>query len=177
MFSNTTIGINSTEHFAVSYTSTSVILTVVTGQASTSGNTAQPATQLAVADPKKAVGKSTLASARNTLRHAVFGISKRVEVASLGHGTFRVAAVIDANTPRIWEHVPVTASWDHVQAAAIGRAPLVVNLSGARSDLAHRVNNFAGPSHAVPFAPVMGRIGVDAHRIPIRLLPTRVLVR
>jgi fibronectin-binding autotransporter adhesin len=175
-FSNSTISINSTEHFAVSYTSTSVVLTVVSGAAPISGNTAQPATQLAAADPKKSLSESTLVNARNTLRHAATGIAKRVEVTGIGHGTVRVAAALPANTPRIWEHVPVTASWDHVQAAPIGRAPLAVNPGGARSDLTHLVNNWAGTSHAVSVVPVIGRISVDPHRIPIRLLPTRVPV-
>jgi fibronectin-binding autotransporter adhesin len=50
-FSNSTIAINSSEHFAVSYTSTGVVLTVVSGAAVTSG--AQPRSSVAAAVPVK----------------------------------------------------------------------------------------------------------------------------
>ncbi len=181
-FTNTTIAINSSEHFVISYTSTSVVLTVVSGPASVSGSTgAQPAAALAVADPKKSVqstSKSTAVSAKNTLRHAVRGISKRVQVASLGHGLVPVSTAIHA-APRIWEHVPVTASWDHVKAVSIVQAPRV-NLGSPRPDLAHHVNNWTGTSHAVPVQPPLaGWSGItNTHRLPVRIVqPTIPMIR
>ncbi len=184
-FTNTTIAINSGEHFVISYTSTSVVLTVVSGPASVSGSTgAQPAAALAVAGPKKSVqppSKSTVVSAKNTLRHGVTGISKRVEVASLGHGLVPVSGAVHA-TPRIWEHVPVTASWDHMKAVTVAQVPRAVgvgavNVGGANSDLAHHVNvngsTWTGTSHAVPVkSPVTGWSGMNnSHRLPARILP------
>jgi hypothetical protein len=52
-FSNSTIAINSSEHFAVSYTSTGVVLTVVSGAASKAG--ALPQSSVAAAELKRTV--------------------------------------------------------------------------------------------------------------------------
>ncbi len=161
-FTNTTIAINSSEQFDISYTSTGVVLTVVSTSPANS-NKSQSADMLAVADPKQAAGKSTAVAANNNLRHAILGagVGKRVEVA----GT--------SNAPRIWEHIPATPSWDHVKAVTVAQSPVVTERSGMRSDLAHHVDNWTGTSHAVPVeAPLAGWAGVNTHRLPMHLLPT-----
>jgi fibronectin-binding autotransporter adhesin len=63
-FSNTTIAINNSEHFAISYTGTSVVLTVMSGQAAPNGNPAvvQPVIAsikpaVALARPPVVIGK------------------------------------------------------------------------------------------------------------------------
>jgi hypothetical protein len=173
-FSNTTIAINSSEQFDISYTSTGVVLTVV----STADLPSNPASLAVSTDPKQTVNspKNTTVSAKSTLSHAVTGIGKRVEVASLGHGSAPVSGAILA-TPRIWEHVPVAPSWDHVKAVTVGQR--AVNLGGASSDLAHHVNLWTGTSHAVaPIqSPVIGRTGSNnSRRIPVHTLPTALPV-
>ncbi len=161
-FTNATIAINASEQFDISYTSTGVVLTVVSTSPANS-NKSQSADLLAVADPKQAVGKSTAVAANNNLRHAILGsgVGKRVEVA----GT--------SNAPRIWEHIPATPSWDHVKAVTVAQLPVMTERSGMRSDLAHHVDNWTGTSHAVPVeAPLAGWAGVNTHRLPMHLLPT-----
>jgi hypothetical protein len=142
-------------------------------------NPAAQSASLAVStDPKQTVNspKNTTVSAKSTLSHAVTGIGKRVEVASLGHGSAPVSGAILA-TPRIWEHVPVAPSWDHVKAVTVGQR--AVNLGGgASSDLAHHVNLWTGTSHAVaPIqSPVTGRTGNNnSRRIPVHTLPTALI--
>jgi fibronectin-binding autotransporter adhesin len=175
-FSNSTIAINSSEQFDISYTSTGVVLTVVSTAPSNSNKSAQPDAVLAAADPTKATGKSTPVSAHNDLRHAVAtGISKHFEIASVGSENRKLALSYGdrVNAPRVWEHVPVAPSWDHVKATPVGQA-LRANLGGARSDLAHRVNGWAVTSQALPVqAPARGWAGAtNLHRFPMRLLPT-----
>jgi|HubBroStandDraft_1064217.scaffolds.fasta_scaffold00057_21 fibronectin-binding autotransporter adhesin len=174
-FTNTTIAINSSEQFDITYTSTGVVLTVVSTPASHSNPPAQSALEVTAADPKHSVGspsKNTTISAKNTLRHALTGIGKRVDVASLGHGLAPVSGAIYA-TPRIWEHVPVAPSWDHMKAVTVVQR--AENLGGASSDLAHHVDLWTGTSHAVaPIqSPVIGRSGLNnTRRIPVHTLPT-----
>jgi hypothetical protein len=186
-FSNTTIAINSSEQFDITYTSTGVVLTVVSTGPSNSNKPAQGSAQMAVAADPKAVSKSTRVSATNNLRHVVgSGIGKRVQVASAGSRITGGAGVstIAASTiaPRIWEHVPATPSWDHVKAVAVQtRTVAGSTLSGstlAGSTLAHHVNNWAGSSHAVPVqAPLAGWAGVNnTRRVPMHLLPTTLPV-
>jgi len=175
-FTNSTVAINSSEQFDISYTSTGVVLTVVSTAPSNSNKSAQPDAVLAAADPTKVAGKSTLVSAHNNLRHTVAtGISKHFEIASVGSENSRLALSYGdrVNAPRIWEHVPVAPSWDHVKATPVGQT-LRADLGEARSDLAHRVNGWTGTSQALPVqASRPGWAGVtNMHRFPMRLLPT-----
>ncbi|HTW59910.1 MAG TPA: hypothetical protein VMD99_17415, partial [Terriglobales bacterium] len=175
-FSNTTIAINSTEQFDISYTSTGVVLTVVAvGPSNENGKPAQNSAQssaMAVVEPTSGVSKSTLLSAHNNLRHALgVEIGKRVEVASAGSGSERVV-VPDAtgiSTPRAWEHIPVTplSSWDHVKAITIAQTLRTINSGGAKSDLAHRVENWTGAPHALPVQAALTRIASQNHRVPV----------
>jgi hypothetical protein len=172
-FSNTTIAINSTEQFDISYTSTGVVLTVVSIDGSNSNKSGQPAEQ--AADLKQAVSKNTLATAKNNLRHAVgIGNSKRVEVG--GIGVENNVAHID--TPRIWEHVIATPTWDHVKAVTetprAMEGTLLGTKLGAHPGLMQHVANWNGVSHAVPVqAPLAGwAAGNNLRRVPLHMLPT-----
>jgi fibronectin-binding autotransporter adhesin len=179
-FSNTTIAINSSEQFDISYTSTGVVLTVVSTTPSNSNKSGQPAEM--AADSKQAASKNTSIGAKNNLLHAVgVRIAKRVEVASAGAESEGGKVILPdlaarSSAPRIWEHVPATPSWDHVQAVAVGSAPRAINLgepSGPlQSGLAHRTGTWTGTSHAVPVqAPIAGWAVVNTHRAPLHMLP------
>ncbi len=176
-FTNSTIAINSSEQFDISYTSDSVVLTVVSTSPSQS-NKAQAADQVAVADAKHAVGTTKLIGAHDNLRRAIdTDIEKRVGLAGLGAGGDSISS---RETPRIWEHVPAAASWDHVKAMTAMQAPRNVNSGEARSDLAHHVDIWTGASHAVPVkAPLARWSGAENSRLlPMRILsPTLPVLR
>jgi hypothetical protein len=166
-FSNTTIAINSTEQFDISYTSTGVVLTVVATGGSNSNKSGQPEQ---AADLKQAISKNTLASAKNNLRHMVAtGVGRRVEAGGVENNIAHV------ETPRIWEHVITTPGWDHMKAVtSLPRAWKGTTTLGTRSGLAQHVANWNGVSHALPVhAPLAGwASGNNAHRAPLRMLPT-----
>jgi hypothetical protein len=170
-FTNSTIAINSTEQFDISYTSDSVVLTVV----STSGsNSKSQSNETAVADPRQAAG-NTLVSAKNSLRRAVGSwIDKRAVVGGVGangrvQNEITRTDVVPLGSPRIWEHVPVAPSWEHVK--AVGAAARAVALGEMHSDPAHHADNWVGVSHAVPVqAPLAGWPGTtNAHRTPMKI--------
>ena len=179
-FTNTTIAINSSEQFDVSYTSTGVVLTVVAvGPSNSNNHPERSASQAAVAAPKNGVSRNMLVGARNNLRHAIdIGVSKHTGVA-VGAVTGRVVlpAVASANSPRVWEHVPSAPSWDHVKALALPATPMT-NPGGSRSNLPQHVSVWNGISHAVPVrAPLAGWNGVNnMHRTPMHMLPTTLPV-
>jgi hypothetical protein len=178
-FTNSTIAINSSEQFDISYTSTSVVLTVASTSPSKSNGANQPSSQMVAAMPVQPV-KGIALKATNSLRHAVgLGVSKRIQLASIGAGGRKVlsgAALPSAR--RIWEHVPATPSWDHVKAVTITQAPS----AGTRSNLAHAVNltheirrtgiGITGISHAVPVrAPLNGWSVAPIKHMPLHILP------
>jgi len=171
-FTNSTIAINSSEHFAISYTTTGVVLTVVSGPGSAA---AQPAVQLAgkaTATPAAASLKPV--SGKNTLSHHVStGEKQPIILASTGNSSARHVFPIGTgtNSLRVWEHVPVAPSWDHVRGVVIAQTPRSP-IPTAHSDLARHVNNWQGVNY--PASPAMG---VNAHREPVRMLPSTLRVR
>lgn len=157
-FTNSTIAINSSEHFVVSYTSTSVVLTVVSGAAS-SNNPPQAAAQVAVAKP---ASKITQPIAITTARHIGTVVGRPILIAS-GKPTSPVGTVAQ----RIWERVPVAPSWEHGIATGVGRGPLT--LGGVIGAPARHINNVNdGLSHALPVRAPLGTI--ETKRIPVKIL-------
>ncbi len=148
-FSNTTIAINSTEHFAISYTSTGVVLSVVSGPASNSSSSAT--SNLVAALQPKPHG-----IARSGLRRASVADKRSgpVRVAGLRYGGARPHAVPAEG--RAWQGlgsstlvgtlraqpVRVFAGWERsVPAAPIARLPQGV----ARvTSVASQIHNWAG---------------------------------
>jgi hypothetical protein len=173
-FTNSTIAINSNEQFDVSYTSTGVVLTVTSTARSNSSPTSELSSKMAAAAPNQALNRGTAMKASNTLRHFIgAGITKSMQVAGAGESR-AILSDLSSHTPRVWEHVPVAPSWDRVQTAAIGRAPGAAGLSDDHADLAHHVNNWEGPSRALPVhGPLNAWTGTaaQAHRLPGRILP------
>jgi Tfp pilus assembly protein PilV len=176
-FSNSTIAINSSEEFQISYTSNSVVLTVVSITPSNSKST-PPAQQAAQASGTQPLKQSNAIRAKNNLRRAVSANSKAIQVASLGRGSTGASDALRVTT-RIWEHVPVAPSWDHLKATTIAQTPRSLNLAGAHDNVAHAIdNNWATTtSHAAPVAPT-ARWQVNSHRLPARMpMPALPVIR
>jgi hypothetical protein len=181
-FSNTTIAINSSEQFDVSYSSTGVVLTVVAiGSPSNSSNhSSQPASQMAIADPKNAVAKSMPIASSNNLRHALgLGVTKHASTAIAGSSRVTLANVASTISQRAWEHVAATPSWDHIKAVST-QTPRMTNLNGSGSNAVRPVGVSNGIEHAVPVrAPLTGWGAVNNVRrmpVPMHMLPTTLPV-
>jgi hypothetical protein len=171
-FTNTTIAINSSEHFAISYTSTGVVLTVVSGPAS---DATQPAAQTAGAAATKpaAAALKTVAGASTLRRPINTGVDKPIILASSGNSGDRhiLPVGVGTNSLRVWDHVPATPSWDHIRGVAVAQTPRSASLNAPHSDLAHHINNWQGPSQAVPVrAPLTGWAGGSNTRLPVQTL-------
>lgn len=169
-FSNSTIAINSSEHFAVSYTSTGVVLTVVSGAASKSGGL--PQVSVAAAAPAKrrpvlisglqhgidgtprssnhiiAAGTETLRARSGAILAGAFG-SSRFE------GPNRLPVPV-----AIWQHPPSVAS-SVVQSP---RSPERVSESARSSQ------NWNEPARRVSALP-MRVPETFTRRTPARILP------
>jgi fibronectin-binding autotransporter adhesin len=129
-FSNSTIAINSSFQFNVSYTSTGVVLTVAAATPSAGGSAAVAApVALAANSPKPAVkgtaAKSPTAGLSSSLRHGsgTSRVSRPVVVAGLASPAGHSNAILAGGSGlRSWEHVPVlTAS---PARGVVARAPL-----------------------------------------------------
>jgi len=97
-------------------------------------------------------------------------------MASAGHSGSGSEAL--RATPRIWEHIPATQSWDHLSAVNVAQAPRSLNLAGAHNNLAHAINNnWTSSSHAMPVqAPLAGMKAINSHRLPVRM-PSMPVIR
>jgi hypothetical protein len=173
-FSNSTVPINSTEHFNVSYTSTGVVLTVASGAMSKSSNGVQPS--LVVALPPKPhpilssvlwrtiKGGSVIADIRRTgaRSNAILG---REHAFRCCEGSTRPSVLYRSTPARL-------ATWEHNPSWMGSAAKLPVNIAG--------LNQSAGQTHNW-IAPVRGtsflRESIPASRTvsryvqPMRMLP------
>ena len=118
-FSNSTIAINSTEHFAVSYTSTGVVLTVVSGAASKAG---MPQSSVAAAVPAKERPVLTsglqhgIGGTPRSSNHIIAGETESIRARSgailaggLGLSRFEGPNRLPAPVA-IWQHLPSVAA-------------------------------------------------------------------
>ena len=169
-FSNSTIAINSNFHFAVTYTTTGVILTVESGPA------AAP-----TSSPAQAMAAVTLASAKPASKTGVVIGSMR-PVASSKAPKFMVVAGSPqtgqhsrtlvargsewTGGQRIWERVPMSSS---LQAKQVAIAPLrTVETNMSRTIPASQVRTMQ-PHSGVQLG---GMAGLSSHRVPVKnLLP------
>jgi hypothetical protein len=157
-FSNSTIAINSSEHFVVSYTSTSVVLTVVSGAAPISGGLPQAA--LAEAVPRKQqlvpVGglKYKVASLPKNRFLVAGSQSSRprsgVIVAGVGSAGYGNAIHLSAQDLATWE-----------PKASLGAPGVALNLEGIVPNMA-RENHWNSSERAV-----------STQRLPVTAMPTK----
>jgi fibronectin-binding autotransporter adhesin len=171
-FSNSTIAINSTEHFNVSYTSTGVLLTVASGAAPQSGGPAKSG--IVATLPRRAPVMTSEPS------HRIGTSSGRILFVGMRNTEARSAVVLpaegltrsgDSNNlleysriPATWEHAPITA---HIAELPPG---------GERINAS---NNLASPVRGVE-SWRMPTSGTSTQRTPVKILPpimTHVLQR
>jgi hypothetical protein len=136
-FTNTTIAINPTEHFVISYTSTSVVLAVASGPAS-KGSSSQPVAQTAMATLNTLSNTLKPVKVVGPLRHPIVtGASKTAmrKPVLLASAHSKAILASSGGAPRIWQHVPLATSWNHVKAVAVAQLPRPVNSGMATSNL------------------------------------------
>jgi fibronectin-binding autotransporter adhesin len=142
-FSDSTIAINSSEHFAVSYTSTGVVLTVVSGAAPQSNAPAQSSLAAAVPAKQPRVAISGL-------RRSVGGTKRGNYILVAGRENLRAPSEDRLASLSRFEgpaRLPVKmAIWKHMPSVA---APLQLQPSAERlSQSVPRSNNWNEPSHS-----------------------------
>jgi len=158
-FSNSTIAINSSEHFAVSYTSTGVVLTVVSGAATKSGGLPQSSVAAAVSAKRQPVLISGL-------RHGVRGTPRssyifagtenmRTHPGVLPSGEFGPERFEGTRFP-----APV-AIWERMSSVAIPAA-----------QLPSTVRRFSQSAPLANSWDALGR-GVSMPRMPVTEMPLR----
>ncbi len=179
-FSNSTIAINSSFHFVVSYTATGVVLTVATGPAAAADSTPVQSAAIAVATPRLATGTSKSPVLTSGLRRnigigigevATNRIARPILAAGIGQSNAHSDLIL-ARTPvsnlRSWEHVPVAPV---VRPIAVAHVPVVTN-----SNLLH--NNVATPKglmsdvHPIGARPILsGWMNNNANqRVPVKTM-------
>jgi hypothetical protein len=169
-FTNSTIAINGTEHFNVSYTATTVVLTVASGMASTSSTPIASQTALASKQQNVVVAKPPI---------AISGLRQRIGVPAGSGKPMLVAGLIrdrgrsNAMIGRAWEveslrtpgAVPVVSAWSRTAE----KPALVTRIPDNSMRQSLPVSN-----HWV--APTSGLNGLSTHRpaMPVRMLPTHI---
>ncbi|MFZ0816799.1 MAG: S-layer family protein [Candidatus Sulfotelmatobacter sp.] len=183
-FTNSTIAINSSFHFVVSYTATGVVLTVATGPAAAPDSTPVQSAAIAVAVPRVNTGTSKSPVLTSGLRrHIGIGIgevgtnriAKPILVAGIGqsnaHSDLILARTPELNNLRSWEHVPTAPV---ARPIAVAHVPVATN-----SNLLH--NNIATPRglttevHPIGVRPMLpGWMNNNANqRVPVKtMLPS-----
>jgi hypothetical protein len=171
-FSNSTIAINGSEHFNVSYTSTGVVLTVASGDAPLSGRL--QSSVVPALPRRQPVGASS------GLRHWVSGApnsGNHIFVGEMGNTRAQSGAILAgregfrryegseavAELPRM--PAPVVATWEH----KLPVTPVIRMKSGLGSQSAPNSNNWTVPVRAVSSLRMPTNSGLIP-RAPVRIL-------
>jgi hypothetical protein len=172
-FSNSTIAINGSEHFNVSYTSTGVILTVASGAAPLSSPLQSP---LVPARPRRqpVVASSGLrhwiGGALNSGDHSFAGemgsSRTRSRIVVAGSEGLRRDEGLEAVSELSHILAPVVATWEH----KLPVAPGIRRKSGLGSRSAPNSNNWIGPVRGVSSLRMPTNGGLIT-RAPVRILP------
>jgi fibronectin-binding autotransporter adhesin len=181
-FTNTTIAINSNFHFTVSYTGTSVILTVASGPvgAAPTSNAGLIAAQIVMASTKPATvpSKSKTPVLTSGLRHGANSASKSsrpvlvaASVPLAVHSNIILAGGSEPSSLRSWERIPAVSASAHP--VAVARLPRAVAKNSLRSGGFSISDLQIGQSHAIRLpAPLSGWIGTSVNRrVPVKILP------
>jgi hypothetical protein len=179
-FTNSTIAINSSFHFVVSYTATGVVLTVATGPAAAPDSTPVQSVAIAIAAPRVNTGTSKSPVLTSGLRRNIgIGIgevgtnriAKPILLAGIGQSNAHsdlILARTPVNNLRSWEHVPTAPV---ARPIAVAHVPVVTN-----SNLPH--NNLAAPKglmsdiHPIGARPILsGWMNNNANqRVPVKTM-------
>jgi hypothetical protein len=184
-FSNSTIAINATFHFNVSYTATGVVLTVASGPVGAPNSSpAQPIAQVVMASAKTATAatKSKTPVLTSGLRREMSGTVKAMKpiyVAGLrpgsGHSEALVERAWDRNGLGTSHPGPVLAVWEQVpeKPTQAARVPSVSSMRQAvlpsRNRDGMQQSQNVLPTLGGRFATLTNRPGM-----PARILPTRM---
>jgi hypothetical protein len=180
-FSNSTIAINSTEHFAVSYTSTSVVLTVASGPVSKSANTAL-VSQMVAASTKQAIASANPILVTGRLRYKINGSggAKPVLVAGLrragGHSNAPIARAWERNSIGTSDAAPVSSAWKRIP-ENLTQATRVAGVSSLRQTFAAS-RNWSGMKQSLNLRPTMAsplRFTTNPRVMPAKILPQQIL--
>jgi hypothetical protein len=178
-FSNSTIAINSTEHFAVSYTSTGVVLTVASGPASKLGTTAL-VSQMAFANTKQAIATAKPIVLSSGLRYKIGGDTKPVLVAGLrragGHSNAILERAWDRNGIGASHAAPISNSWNRIR-EKLAQAPRPTSVGSMRQTLAAS-RNWDGMKQSLNLRPTIAnplRFSTNHHVMSARMLPRQIL--
>jgi hypothetical protein len=178
-FSNSTIAINNTFHFTVTYTATSVVLTVAAGPVGQNSSPAQSAAQIAMAGtkPETAAAKGKRPVLTSGLRRHAGGASpagKPILVAGLdqptGHANAILARGSELSGMRSWERVPAV-SFSSPRAVTAAQSPHAVSETSFRTNLP-TLNLRKGQNQATGVrSPLGGWMGTSgSHRVPARII-------
>jgi len=167
-FSNTTIAINSTLEFTVSYTSTGVVLTVAA--APTTAST-KPEVAAAVKS-KSPVVISGLRRPSSTGKFAAGKTLRRVAIAEWEYSNARLPSASELNSLRSWERIPAVHAWP--LAAAPTPRPSNETLTPSQPELGLWRTREIRPVET----PLAGRTGLsNIRREPVRILSPMLLTR
>jgi len=183
-FSNTTIAINSSFHFTVSYTATGVVLTVASGAAGapSTSTLAQPVAQMqitkAIAKPVAATSKTpgVTSGLRRPMSGAISKSAKPILIARLAPSSGRSNAILARGTElsnlRSWERMPVVTA-NPVRPIAVAAMPRVGNTNSSRIELPSTVEPRLGQNHLIGVqSPLAGWMrSTTNRRTPVKILP------
>jgi hypothetical protein len=177
-FSNTTISINSSLHFNVSYTATGVVLTVASGPVSPTSIPAQPAAQIAMAStkPTATISKGTLPT--SGLRHRAIGVGKTTPKPILVAGTapsqHRFNAILagpELSNLRSWERTPVVSTVA-MRPVAVAAPARVTNANSPRMELSTATPRMGQSQRIGQQSALAGWMGTAINRrAPAKILP------
>jgi hypothetical protein len=186
-FSNSTIVINGTEHFAVSYTSTGVVLTVASGPVSKSTSTAL-VSQMAAASTKQAIASAKPMVLSGRLRHKINAGgsgAKPVLVAGLrragGHSNAIVERARERNSIGRSHTAPVFSSWNRIP-AKLTQAARATSVSSMRQTSMRQTmtapRNWSEMKQGLNVRPTIAsplRFSTYPHVMPGKILSQRIL--
>jgi len=182
-FSNSTIAINSTFHFNVSYTATGVVLTVASGPVPPPSKSALvqpvPQMQIAKASAKPVAANSKPPIVTSGLRHRVSGVvgktSRPILVARMvrpsGRSNTILARRSELSDLRSWERTPVVTT-SPVRPVAVATTPRVTSTISRRIELP-KVAPRIGQNHLIGVqSHLAGWMGTNANRrVPVKIMP------
>jgi fibronectin-binding autotransporter adhesin len=175
-FSNSTIAINSSFHFTVTYTATGVVLTVASGPAAQpASGPAQAAAQITKASTKPAADASkSHAVLTSGLRRRVNGVDRTykpilaVGMAPTGHSNAILARGTELSNLRSWERIPVIST---MRGVTVAQLPGPVNTT---SRIALPIAEpRMGQNHVIGVqSPLAGWMGSSTNRrTPVKIMP------
>jgi len=180
-FSNSTIAINSTEHFSVSYTSTGVVLTVASGPVSNSASTAL-ASLMVAASTKQAIASAKPIVLSSKLIYKISGSGGAKPV--LAAGLRRAGGHSNVMIERAWERKGIGASpaarvfssWNRIP-EKLTQAAKATSVSSMRQTLT-APRNWGATKQSLNVRPTIAsplRFPTYPRGMPTRILSQRML--